>query len=160
GLASGVIAIGAGAGHACALKDGGVSCWGLNSYGQLGNNSTTSSSVPVAVSGLASGMSAISAGDLHTCALRDGGGWCWGFNSNGQLGNNSTTDSHVPVAVVFPAPVSVGGIAEQPDVARLPAQSSADTSGHGTVLEFGLAAVVSIVVAAGGWTVARRRRVS
>jgi len=35
--------------HACALADAKVYCWGNNSSGQLGNNTTTSTTVPVSV---------------------------------------------------------------------------------------------------------------
>lgn len=35
--------------HTCALADARVFCWGDNSHGQLGNNSNTSSTIPVAV---------------------------------------------------------------------------------------------------------------
>ncbi len=101
GLSSGVTAIATGFSHSCALTSGGaVSCWGLNGGGQLGNNSTTQSSVPVAVSGLTSGVTAIAGGGAHSCALTSAGAAvCWGANSTGQLGNNSTANSSVPVAV-------------------------------------------------------------
>jgi alpha-tubulin suppressor-like RCC1 family protein len=95
--------IAAGALHTCALASGKVYCWGYNGQGQLGNNSTTKSSVPVAVntSGVLSGLTVtqIDGGNTHTCAIASGKAYCWGGNGYGQLGNNSTTDRKVPVAV-------------------------------------------------------------
>jgi alpha-tubulin suppressor-like RCC1 family protein len=92
----------AGDSSTCALDTAGAAyCWGQNGNGQLGNNSTTPSAVPVTVSG-GHTFTQISASDLggHTCALDTAGkAWCWGLNTNGQLGDNSTTQSLVPVAV-------------------------------------------------------------
>ena len=91
--------------HALALcADGTLAAWGLNSTGQLGNNSTTNSNVPVLVNqtGVLAGKTvvAISAGTIHNLALcSDGTLVAWGDNQYGQLGNNSTTQSNVPVLV-------------------------------------------------------------
>ena len=100
--------------HTCALtNEGKAYCWGRNNQGQLGNNSTTNSRIPVAVQ-MPAGVSfqSIAAGHAHTCALtNEGKAYCWGRNNQGQLGNNSTTDSSIPVAVQMPAGVSFQSIA-------------------------------------------------
>jgi alpha-tubulin suppressor-like RCC1 family protein len=88
----------------CALSSAGaVYCWGLNTSGQLGNNSNTQSQVPVAVttSGALSGVTVtqVSAGYAFACATGNGASYCWGTGGNGELGNNSTGDSSVPVSV-------------------------------------------------------------
>ena len=107
-LTSGVHAIAAGQYHSCAVDSNGAAwCWGDNEYGQLGNNSTTGSAVPVQVQGLTSGVYAVAAGGAeaqHTCAILGNlfSVVCWGSNAYGQLGNNSTTNSDVPVAVMGP----------------------------------------------------------
>ncbi len=91
--------IDAGDNHACAVSSGKVKCWGLNSSGQLGDNTAASPLAPVTVSGI-TGAVQVSAGSRHSCALLSNGTvWCWGDNVNGQLGNSSNTNSRVPVQV-------------------------------------------------------------
>lgn len=79
-------------------------CWGWNEDGQLGNNSTTDSSVPVLVlPGALPGGGAVqqlSVGSLHSCAVGvDDRAYCWGEGPEGRLGNNSLNDAWMPVAV-------------------------------------------------------------
>ena len=85
--------------HSLAVTNSGsVYAWGNNTYGQLGNGTTTTSTTPVQVSGL-TGASAVAAGDLHSVALAGGVVWTFGNNSYGQLGNDTTTNSTSPVQV-------------------------------------------------------------
>jgi alpha-tubulin suppressor-like RCC1 family protein len=96
-LLTGVQAIAMGVSHTCALMTtGGVRCWGDNSYGQLGNGTTTGSSGPPNTDVLA-GVRAIATGGQHTCALMTTGGVrCWGYNHDGELGDGSTTNVLAP----------------------------------------------------------------
>ncbi len=100
-----VVSVAAGSQHSLALcSDGTIAAWGGNDFGQLGDNSTAGSSVPVAVTttGVLSGKTVvtISAGSFHSLALcADGTVATWGFNESGQLGNNSTISSALPVAI-------------------------------------------------------------
>jgi len=97
------VSITAGAYHTCALLNtGAVNCWGYNAFGQLGNNTTASSSVPVLVGTFTGGATAVSitAGGNHTCAvLNTGAVNCWGYGGNGQLGDNTTNNRSAPVLV-------------------------------------------------------------
>jgi alpha-tubulin suppressor-like RCC1 family protein len=101
GLSAGATAIAAGSHHTCALLRGdGVTCWGQNTYGQLGSGTTTGSGVPVPVQGVPSGVTAIAASGDHTCARTSGGSaLCWGANYVGQTGNGVEWRSLVPVDV-------------------------------------------------------------
>ncbi len=84
GISNATAIAGADSAHTCALSSGGhVECWGLNLYGQLGNGTTTTSDVPVEVSGI-SNATAIAAGGYSSCALLSGGHVeCWGYNEFG-----------------------------------------------------------------------------
>ena len=105
---SGVTAIAAGDSHNLALRNGAVYAWGNNGNGQLGNNSTTNSPVPVAVLTLSTGVTGIAAGDNFSLALQNGNVYAWGSNGSGQLGNGTTTESHTPVEVSFGGSVLSG----------------------------------------------------
>ena len=95
-----IVAIAAGAYHNLALKaDGTVWSWGKNENGQLGNQSTENSSVPIRIDGL-EGVAQIAAGEFHSmCMKSDGSVWAWGRNQYGQLGDNTRKNASQPVRV-------------------------------------------------------------
>ena len=78
--------------------------WGDNTYGQLGDGTTTDKSAPVSVAGRHSFIQVTGGGRIsegHACGLKaDGTVWCWGRNNHGQLGLCDYTDRSSPESVV------------------------------------------------------------
>ena len=85
GLTSGIVAIGSGIDHTCAISTaGGMKCWGNNVSTQIGDGTTINRLAPVDVIGLDSDATAVVAGQQHTCALLTNGRiQCRGDNASG-----------------------------------------------------------------------------
>ncbi|MFM7679084.1 MAG: RCC1 domain-containing protein [Roseiflexaceae bacterium] len=112
--------------HTCAIATTNtVYCWGDNASGQLGDNSTSQRTAPVAVVAPVSGVwDRISAGAAHTCATTvlvtqlpgqpvsrtPLTAYCWGNNTYGQLGDNSTTQRTSPVPISKPVGVAIATV--------------------------------------------------
>lgn len=97
---TGVADVAVGGFHACALLTSGqVRCWGLNSAGQLGDNSSgnerhlavlVQNDTDPDVNTPLTGVTDLVAGAAHTCAEMAGGDVrCWGANGVGQLGDQT-----------------------------------------------------------------------
>jgi alpha-tubulin suppressor-like RCC1 family protein len=112
----GVSKVVAGLQHACAIRSGSLSCWGLNKHGQIGNGSSgvvagqpdsmTGSAYTVKVAltpyeVFSRDVSDVALGYEHTCAIKGEELFCWGSNEFGQLGLGSTNIG------VNPRPVSI-----------------------------------------------------
>ncbi|MFC0598251.1 Ig-like domain repeat protein [Streptomyces palmae] len=112
-------AIAGGDDHSLALTSTGeVLAWGYNAYGQLGNGTTTSSSLPVTVL-LPAGADVTSLAAGHGfqsfALLSTGQVLAWGDNTYGQLGDGTTTRRTAPVQVLLPAGTQVTALASGDD---------------------------------------------
>ncbi|MBI4946949.1 MAG: T9SS type A sorting domain-containing protein [Bacteroidetes bacterium] len=99
--------ISAGYNQSIALRnDGTVWAWGLNSNGQLGDNTLVDKNAPVQVLGpggvgFLTGIRVVSTGWNGSYAIKnDSTLWSWGGNSTGQIGDNTTTQRQTPVQTI------------------------------------------------------------
>jgi alpha-tubulin suppressor-like RCC1 family protein len=75
--------------------------WGINTYGQIGDNTVTSRSSPVETVAGVNTWNVASASYFSTAAVKsDGTLWLWGSASNGSLGTNDTTHRSSPIQTV------------------------------------------------------------
>ncbi len=73
------IATSGGREHTCVLlRTGEIRCWGDNTYGQLGDGSTTNSTVPVTVQGIQNPIAITGRGNTTCAVLQTGYVQCWG----------------------------------------------------------------------------------
>jgi alpha-tubulin suppressor-like RCC1 family protein len=94
-----VLLVLAGVVPASASESSGAAAWGLNTDGQLGNDTTTTEKEAVPVKVLTE-ATAIAGGELHSLALlKTGKVMAWGDNVDGQLGNGTITTEKEPVEV-------------------------------------------------------------
>lgn len=87
--------------HTAAIKtDGSLWTWGLNNYGQLGNNSQTSTSSPVQTVAGGSNWKKVVCGYHGTVALKtDGTLWAWGQGDYGGIGDGTNVSKSSPVQI-------------------------------------------------------------
>lgn len=98
------VALRGGGGNFCGLTaDSTAYCWGYNTYGELGDGTTTNRDLPTRVV-TTQKFIAISASGGTTCAVNGGGvAFCWGRSDFGNLGNGMDTNNP---PVLLPAPVA------------------------------------------------------
>ena len=151
-----IISFMAGQNHSIAIAaDGSVYAFGLNVWGQLGDNTTTSRATPINVlKGAYSGTTylgdnannpiiSLAAGSDHTTALAaDGSVYAFGWNAYGQLGDNTTTSRATPIKVLkgaYSGTAYLGDNANNPIISVVDgwAQSIA-LAADGSVYAFGL----------------------
>jgi alpha-tubulin suppressor-like RCC1 family protein len=103
--------------------DGTLWTWGLNSYGNLGDGTTTARSSPVQTISMSTNWKMVSAGNYMAVGIKTNGTlWTWGTGGSGALGDGTTSYKDSPVQTI------AGGTNWK--------QASAGTGGGGLAIYF------------------------
>ena len=88
--------------HTLAVKtDGTLWAWGLNTTGQLGDNTAIAKSSPVQTITGGTNWKQVSCGYTHTaCVKTDGTLWLWGSGGSGELGDNTVVGRSSPTQTI------------------------------------------------------------
>jgi fibronectin type 3 domain-containing protein len=136
--------------YTCVLrKNGQVWCWGLNNYGQIGQNplNVSSSSTAYQIPNLSDVRTIATGSDssAHLCALSQNVSlqesiWCWGSNTYGELGaGNSPTPGFTPsvtpsmtnsgtsASTVTPSASPAGGVTPSSTPSNTPSNSPSNS---------------------------------
>ncbi|HJM13465.1 MAG TPA: hypothetical protein QF641_03120 [Candidatus Thalassarchaeaceae archaeon] len=100
--------------HTCALTNGSVKCWGVDTNGPIGHNHISCGGAcnqPHGPAVVSASMVTIVTGFHHTCGIADDSTlYCWGDNEYGQLGTGDDLRRVAPTQILLPSgrtPVSV-----------------------------------------------------
>jgi alpha-tubulin suppressor-like RCC1 family protein len=91
--------VNAGKSHSFAIKiSGTLWTWGGNFYGNLGNGTTVSSSIPIQIG--TSTWKMVKPGKNHSVGIKtDGTLWAWGDNQDGSVGDGTFVNKSVPTLI-------------------------------------------------------------
>lgn len=137
------VSVYAGGSHTLVIaNDSRVYSWGLNSQGQIGDNTMDTRSSPVAIEpSFNKPVVAVSAGNSHSLVLTsDGQVYSFGLNDEGQLGDGTTTSRISPVPVLTTGVLSgksINAISAHGDVSIVLASGKVYTFGSNSREQLG-----------------------
>jgi alpha-tubulin suppressor-like RCC1 family protein len=92
--------------HCMVVKsDGTIWSWGRNTYGNLGDNTTTNSNVPVLVTAISNANQLAAGTNFTLLSKSDGTFWACGRNASGQLGDGTNTQRNTATQATSLCPV-------------------------------------------------------
>lgn len=111
GTLQNVTGLGSGLLTSLAITPTGAFAWGLNPYGELGDNSTTTRNSPIQILGVGgtgtlTNVTSIDGGEYFTVAVVSGAAFAWGSGS-GKIGNGSNSGSPTPTSSANFQPASI-----------------------------------------------------